>query len=37
MADTIRRLVRDDEARRDISEAMIYPAMETLLVRRIVH
>ena len=32
-----RRLVRDDEARRDISEAMIYPAMETLLVRRIVH
>ncbi len=32
-----RRLVRDDEARCDISEAMIYPAMGTLLVRRIVH
>jgi transposase len=32
-----RRLVRDHEARIDVSEAMIYAAMGTLLVRRIVH
>ena len=32
-----RRLVRDYEARLDVSEAMIYAAMGSLLVRRIVH
>jgi transposase len=32
-----RRLVRDYEARIDVSEAMIYAAMGTLLIRRIVH
>jgi transposase len=32
-----RRLVRDYEARIDVSEAIIYAAMGTLLVRRIVH
>jgi putative transposase len=32
-----RRLVRDYEARMDVSEAMIYAAMSSLLIRRIVH
>lgn len=32
-----RRLVRDYEARLDVSEAMIYAAMGSLLIRRIVH
>lgn len=32
-----RRLVRDYEARLDVSEAMIYAAMTNLLVRRITH
>lgn len=32
-----RRLVRDYEARLDVSEAMIYAAMGSLLVRRILH
>ena len=32
-----RRLVRDYEQRLDVSEAMIYVAMGSLLVRRIAH
>jgi putative transposase len=32
-----RRLVRDYEARIDVSEAMIYAAMSSLMIRRIVH
>ena len=32
-----RRLVRDYEARLDVSEAMIYAAMGSLLVRRLTH
>lgn len=32
-----RRLVRDYEARIDVSEAMIYAAMSSLIIRRITH
>lgn len=32
-----RRLVRDHEARLDVSEAMIYAAMTNSLIRRIAH
>ena len=32
-----RRLVRDDEKRRDVSEAMIHVAMGALLLRRVAH
>jgi transposase len=32
-----RRLVRDYEQRLDVSEAMIYAAMGSLLIRRIAH
>ena len=32
-----RRLLRDYEARIDVSEAMIYAAMSSLIIRRITH